>query len=619
MAFLPNYVEAGSRQLQLTADVATTVQVEYPMGTFVGNFLASPGVVTIVTLPNTVSSAWVANNVQNNTVRASSTKEFVCYICNIQPFTSDAALALPVDTMNTEYIVIDYNPAFERGANFCVVAAYDSTTVTITPARALIGHPVGVPFSVLLNRGQGYYAQSTDANPPGNTGTIVSSDRPVGVTEGDSCTQIPFGTVACDHIFEVGQPVQTWGTNVPVANLPNRTSTIYRIVASQDATTVKMDGVFLATLNRAQWIERNLAGDHFFQADKPFYVCQFMTGVGSPGAVSGDPAMCNMIPSDQYLSAYTFSTVGGSQFAQHFLTIIAETADATTGGVILDGVAMAAGLFTVIPTSAYSVARVQVAQGAHNTASRGFHGITVEGYNQADSYEYPGGARFQFINPVGDHNPPICNLDSTTTTSASATVSDNRPSEDVNGNGILDPGEDLNGNGVIDKDTGVFFVQLVPGSVNLQLNVVAFVPGDPIVHYTVTLINSSLPGSGTVAGTDGAGNTCSLTFQLPGVPLVSPPVLSVIPVANRGYYQLAATSGFYSPSQLQVYVKDSASAFVAGPYPSGTVVKIKKSAATGIGPASGPASVTIQVLGDGQAYAKDPDGRVSAVVTCKSL
>jgi hypothetical protein len=58
---------------------------------------------------------------------------------------------------------------------------------------------------------------------------------------------------------------------------------------------------------------------------------------------------------------------------------------------------------------------------------------------------------------------------------------------------------------------------------------------------------------------------------------------------------------------------------VAGPYPAGTVVKVKKSLVTGVGPASGPASVTIFVLGDGQASAKDPDGRVSAVVTCRSL
>jgi hypothetical protein len=101
--------------------------------------------------------------------------------------------------------------------------------------------------------------------------------------------------------------------------------------------------------------------------------------------------------------------------------------------------------------------------------------------------------------------------------------------------------------------------------------------------------------------------------------LCSNPVLTSTAVANRGYYQLSVTSGCYGAAQLQVYVKDSTSAFVAGPYPAGTVVKVKKSAITGTGPASGPASVTIFVTGDGQASATDPDGRASAVVACRSL
>ena len=104
-----------------------------------------------------------------------------------------------------------------------------------------------------------------------------------------------------------------------------------------------------------------------------------------------------------------------------------------------------------------------------------------------------------------------------------------------------------------------------------------------------------------------------------GVLVCPPPALSITPAANRGYYQVGATSDCYSASQLQFYVMDTGSTFVAGPYPSGTVVKIKKSPATGIGPASGPASVTIKVLGNGQIYAVDPAGQISAPVTCLSL
>jgi len=59
------------------------------------------------------------------------------------------------------------------------------------------------------------------------------------MTNGEICVYIPPDTCACDHIFEVAQPVQTWGKEVPVVNLPNRPAgSIYRILASDDNTTV---------------------------------------------------------------------------------------------------------------------------------------------------------------------------------------------------------------------------------------------------------------------------------------------------------------------------------------------------------------------------------------------
>ncbi len=97
------------------------------------------------------------------------------------------------------------------------------------------------------------------------------------------------------------------------------------------------------------------------------------------------------------------------------------------------------------------------------------------------------------------------------------------------------------------------------------------------------------------------------------------PALTITPRANRGYYQVGITSSCYATSELQFYVSDTASAFMAGPYAAGTVVKIKKSATTGTGPGSGPASVTVKVLGNGQINAVDPAGHASAAITCLSF
>ena len=518
MSFIPNFDNTAILELHLTSEVATDVTVEYPVNspTFTTTVGVTPGNVTIVSLPSSTDD-FTNDSVSNNAVHAFSDNEFVCYMINRRTASSDAALALPVDTMNTEFIVVDYNPTFGNGAEFAVVAGYDNTTVTITPATNIVGHAAGVSFTKSLNRGEVYFAASATNNSTNTlTGSIITADRPVGLTNGDACVNIPTNITACDHIFEVGQPTQTWGSKVLVANLPNRPSgSIYRIVASQDGTNVTQDGASIGTINRGAYIETSvIAGNHIFEGDKPIFVAQFMTGQSYSGATLGDPAIGNMIPSDQYLSNYTFSTVGGAQFAQNYVTIIAEDADVTNGTILLDGAAVAG--FSPIGTSGFQAAVASLTSGVHTTSSNGVHGITVEGYNSFDSYIYPGGALFEFINPVGDANPPICetHLVAGDPPSAAGTATDNRPSEDTNNNGVLDTGEDLNNNGQIDKDTGIFFVELKAGSVNLSLNVDPFVPGDGVVGFSVKLTDPNQSGNGIVVVTDGAGNTCESSVEL---------------------------------------------------------------------------------------------------------
>jgi hypothetical protein len=521
MAFMPN-LGSPDIELHLTGDVSTMVTIEYPVNspTFTATVPVTPGNVTILSLPSAAASDWTIGAVDNNGVRAFAPDEFVCYMINRITFTSDAALALPVEVMNTEYIAVSYQGAFHGSdrSEFVVIAGFDNTTVTITPSKNMKGgFSAGVPFSITLDRGEGFLAQSLlDVGPQADlTGTIISADRPVGLSNGNQCGNVPPGNTACDHLFEVAQPVQTWGNEVFVANLPNRPlGSVYRILASLDGTTISMDGTPIATRNRGEFFETGvLAGSHVFTGSNPIFVVQYMTGVTQSGTGTGDPAVGNMIPSEQYLPSYTFSTVGGGQFAENFVTIIAANSD--VGSMTLDGSIITAGSFTPIAGTTFSSAVIPLTSGTHTTASTNGHGITVEGVNFADSYIYPGGARFQFINPVGDANPPICAVTISGNT-ATGSATDNRPSEDTNNNGVLDPGEDLNGNGQIDKDTGIFFVALNAGSSNLQLTVTPFVPGDPVVNYTVSLIDPNLTGTGTVTATDGAGNTCSAPIQLNG-------------------------------------------------------------------------------------------------------
>lgn len=516
ISFTANFDGTGNVELHLTGDIPTEVTINYPMNspTFIATENIIPGTVTIVQIPIAANNnSNFPDTIQDNAIHATAANEFVVYTVNRRPQSSDAALALPVDTMNTRYLVSSFNPR-ARGSQFAVYASQDNTEVTINPVNNMVGRPANIPFMITLNRGQVYYGRSeatTGAN-GSLMGTSIIATRPVGVTNGNVCTHVPDNITACDHIYEVAQPVQSWGLSASAANLPNRPNgTIYRILASEDNTTVTLNGVVEGTINSREFIQTDpLNGNVHFSANNPIFVTQYMTGQSYPGATLGDPAMGNMIPSEQYLADYTFSTVGGSQFAQNFVTVIAANSD--VGSLLLDGAPIPASDYSPVPGVPFSAAVIELSQGTHTTSSNTPHGITVQGYNNFDSYIYPGGALFAFINAAGDPFPPVCEI-SYSGDLASGNVRDNANDEDTNGNGVLDQGEDINGNSVLDADTGVFFVNLVASdNVNVVIN--PFSPGDGSVDITATRTNASMPGTATIEGTDGAGNTCRINVVL---------------------------------------------------------------------------------------------------------
>ncbi|MFH1417421.1 MAG: proprotein convertase P-domain-containing protein [Planctomycetota bacterium] len=67
----------------------------------------------------------------------------------------------------------------------------------------------------------------------------------------------------------------------------------------------------------------------------------------------------------------------------------------------------------------------------------------------------------------------------------------------------------------LSHDTGICSIELLPGASNLTLSIdPAFVPGDPIVRYSVELTTPFYLGSGTVRVTDCNGNYCEVPLDL---------------------------------------------------------------------------------------------------------
>jgi hypothetical protein len=496
-------------QLFITSDVNTSGTVEVPGLAWSQTFTVVADTTTAVNIPTTAVLS--GTGIQNKGIHVTAEEEVTIYGLNRRSYTTDAYMALPVDVLNVKYYVLAYaNTTYHSSdaEEFAIVAPYDNTTVKYTiPGQAT--------QTIVLNKGQAFQSLRTGTNGHQYTGTYIESDKPVAVFGGNQCTNIPWNgnVAACDHLVEQIPPLATWGKlfySVPLAT--RRNGDTFMILAGADGTEVRINGTLEATLNAGQFREQIIDGRSVIETSQPSLVGQYSNS-SDYDDVTSDPFMMIVPPIEQALNHYTFSTPGAG-FGINYVNVVAP--DSIVGNILLDGLAINPALFSPIGATGFSGAQVPVTVGSHTITGPQPFGIHSYGFASYDSYGYPGGMAFEFINPVGDANPPICEGQIISDVYY-GTARDDRPTEDINGNGVLDPGEDLNGNGQIDEDTGIFFVELISGT-NVTLTVDTFTPGDPTVSYRVERIDPGQQGTATVRAKDGAGNSCQVDIVLGGAP-----------------------------------------------------------------------------------------------------
>ena len=372
--------------LFITSSVNTSGTVSVPGISFTTNFNVTANTVTPVDIPATAAQH-TADVVGKKGIHVTSQQEVTVYGLNYITYTTDAYLGLPTDVLGTEYIVMSYTGAGQ--SQFGIVGTANATTVTINPSNTVGSHTKGTPYSITLNQGDTYeIGTSLDL-----TGTIITSNKPIGVFGSNQCANIPPGYSYCDHIVEMIPPTSTWGKKFGTVPLSQRTNgDTWRFMASENNTVVKINGAAQPAVNKGQWVEKVLTARSIIESDKPILVTQFSNG-STFSSNPGDPFMMIVPPLEQFLPNYTVTTVSGYQV--HFINVVAP--NSIVGGLTLDGTPIPAASFTAIPGTGFSGAQVEVKQGIHNLNGSLPFGVFMYGFNQDDSYGYPGGQSFAAI------------------------------------------------------------------------------------------------------------------------------------------------------------------------------------------------------------------------------
>ncbi len=414
LGFMKNYETEGSESLDLfiVSDQATSGVVEVPGQGWSQSFVVAPNITTTVTIPNATAEVYTNQVIEGKGVHVITEDTVAVFAISFNPYTADATKVLPTPTLGTEYMAASYVGLAGYDSEMLIVATKDGTEVEVTPSVTTQGgDAAGVPFIVNLNEGECYQIRAAAGGDlTGSTviGTAANGTcRPFAVFSGTDCTNLPTGCIACDHIYDENFPIALWGTeyyvtpwvfvispNWPVP-APNYT---YRIMASENATSVTVDGGVPFILNAGEFTEYQYEEvAHCVQANNPIAVIQYMEGISCGG--NGDPAMLILDDVEKKIDNITFSTVESTVITSHYLNVVIDATD--IGNVALDGVVIDPALFQAFTNCDSQVwCGFQITEGSHTLEAPG-GGVTgyVYGNGEAESYAYSVGS----FSPV----PPI--------------------------------------------------------------------------------------------------------------------------------------------------------------------------------------------------------------------
>ncbi len=327
-------------------------------------------------------------------------------------FSNDASLLLPSTSLGTSYRVTgDHGWSTANIGPYAVITATrNGTQVTVklsSSANVVAGGGVTATSaggSVQLSMDAGDVVSLASSPTADSSGTLVSADKPVQVIAGMSCTEIPDGTSACDHIEETVLPAAALGRDyvVAVPTAPGGTPVghVVRLYGHVDKTTLIYPAGTVpsgapTTLSAGQVVDLgNVTQDFEVKGNHPFGVTSILLGgglldpVGPSGSQEGDPSRTNVIPIEQYRSLYAFAIAEG--YDSTYVDVVAPIGTTLT----LDGSAVTVTGTPIGGSTSYATWRIKVAplpSKAHVLVGDAPFSAQVTGYGKYTSYQYPAG------------------------------------------------------------------------------------------------------------------------------------------------------------------------------------------------------------------------------------
>jgi len=374
--------------------------------------------------------------VEANGIHITSDDPISVYVLNSRATSSDGFLAIPTEAWGYKYVhcaFYDHRESsnYRRGGGFIVLASRDGTSITIqlkgtggSLGQTVGKKKIGETISANLMAGQTFMVRGDASTDQGFdiSGTIISSNNPIGVISFHQRTMIPNECPnGRDHLCEMLPPVQSWGKEfVTCAFDRGNLGDLIRVVSSEDDTRVQGTSFQMGSGNVLEYFDRTLKAGEFFEhynticnsnnkqtgvrgltvwkTSKPAMMMQYAYSFPWDGVNKWDPLMVVIPPVEQFKKSIVFQPAVESDFIDNQLTFFAvgnpnDPDKKLLNSVLLDGQEISKSsqmfLYNQIPSTNIYWGRIKITQEVHNITSDTKIAGYINGFSGYNSYAWP--------------------------------------------------------------------------------------------------------------------------------------------------------------------------------------------------------------------------------------
>lgn len=344
VGFMKNALSTEQRELHqriyIGARNTTEVTIIHPDNTIETREVPQYGSIEIE-VPTDYEHSFFEQVLSNYLYRIVSEKPVAVYAYSTRRLSTDMYTVFPVQTWGREYILTtvgnDYyseSPLYEsnvpRTGEALIMASFDNTNVEILLNSNSRTRAKGETIELTMNRGESYLLGGQEIKTRGSedlTGTIISSDKPIGVLSGHMRSSIPQSSgemgISKDHLVEMMTPTSNWDTEYVTVPFNTTGNTYVKILAKEDNTTIQaelsgeidhsssfnLERSLEFNLNKLESLNEIFDYPVTWRSDKPIQIVQYI-GRSKETECEAllDPAMTVASPSNKFVNKAFFYT-----------------------------------------------------------------------------------------------------------------------------------------------------------------------------------------------------------------------------------------------------------------------------------------------------------------------